>query len=114
MAEFQPAPVLAFAGPPSLRRIWIYGARVRQSAMMYRASEGALLGHVIAHETFHTLGLGHSPDGLMRSSPRSSDGALDRRMSTAEIARIHDALTADARARDARREASIARSGPQR
>jgi hypothetical protein len=92
MAEFQSAHVLAFAGPPSARRVWIDGMRVRQSATIYGTSEGVLLGHVIAHETFHALGLGHSSHGLMRSSPRSIEGVLDRRISSGEVVRIHAAL----------------------
>jgi hypothetical protein len=102
MAEFRSEQVLAFAAPPPLRRIWIYGKRVRYSAADYGTSEGALLGHVIAHETLHTLGLGHSPRGLMRSSARVSGGMLDQRLTTSEVATVLDALTSEQRAHEYR------------
>jgi hypothetical protein len=102
MAEFRSQQVLAFAAPPPLRRVWIYGERVRYSAVDYGTSEGALLGHVIAHETLHTFGLGHSPRGLMRLSARVSEGILDQRLSTSEVATVHETLASDQRAHEYR------------
>jgi hypothetical protein len=92
LAEFRSEQVLAFAAPPPVRRVWIFGERVRFSATDYGMSEGALLGHVIAHETLHTLGLGHSARGLMRSTARISEGVLDQRLTTTEVASVRAAL----------------------
>lgn len=98
MEEFRSERVLAFAATPPLRRVWIYGERVRYSAADYGTSEGALLGHVIAHEALHTFGLRHSPRGLMRSSARLTDGLLDQRLTASEIASVYEALASDQRA----------------
>ena len=98
-AEFQPERVLGLSGPRPLRRILINAERVRYSLMFYGCAEGALLGHVIGHETFHALGLPHSARGLMRASPRATQGVLDQTLSTAEVAAIRSALRTDAEGR---------------
>lgn len=97
--EFRPDTVLGLSGPRPLRRILINADRVRYSILLYGCSEGALLGHVIGHETFHALGLPHAPRGLMRLSPRATEGVLDQLLSTSEVAAIRSALLAAATGR---------------
>lgn len=94
--EFQPDRVLGLSGPRPLRRILVNAERVRYSLLLYGCSEGALLGHVLGHEVFHALGLPHAQRGLMRPTPRATEGVLDQTLSTAEVAAIQSALRADA------------------
>ncbi len=49
--EFRPHLVLGLSAPPPLRRVRINAQRVRYAVVSYGCSEGALLGHVIGHET---------------------------------------------------------------
>ena len=96
LPEFPQERVLALSGPPPLRRILVNAERVRYSILLFDCSEGALLGHVIGHETFHALGLPHARRGLMRLSPQSTQGILDQTLSDVEVATIRAALRPDA------------------